>query len=108
MVARARLGKAGLPIPRTLVSAEDVLHGKPDPEPFLQALAQLGTDPAESVVFEDAPAGVQAGKRAGARVIAITTTHPAEALLAADAIITDLCSVRLDESGNQPLIELLA
>jgi sugar-phosphatase len=108
MVAQARLRKAGLPIPRTLVSAEDVLLGKPDPEPFLRALARLDIHAADSVVFEDAPAGIEAAKRAGSRVIAITTTHPAEALLAADAIITDLRSVRLDESGNQPLIELLA
>jgi sugar-phosphatase len=87
---QARLQAAGLPVPAVLIAAEDVRRGKPDPEGFLLAATALEV-PAEScVVIEDSPAGVAAGKAAGAVVIGITTTHATEALRAADRIVTDL------------------
>ncbi|VVM06213.1 HAD family hydrolase, partial [Methylacidimicrobium tartarophylax] len=64
----------------TIVAAEDVSRGKPDPEVFLTAADRLGVPPHRCVVFEDAPAGVEAGKRAGMKVVALTTTRPPEAL----------------------------
>lgn len=75
---------------RTVISAEDVRRGKPDPEVFLLAAARIGFPPERCVVFEDAPAGVEAGKRAGMRVIAVTTTNPAEALREADRTLPGL------------------
>ena len=54
-----------------IVSAEDVTLGKPDPQVFLTAAERLGVLPARSVVVEDAQAGVEAGKRAGMRVIGV-------------------------------------
>ncbi|WP_157872120.1 MULTISPECIES: HAD-IA family hydrolase [Streptomyces] len=73
-VARGRLRAAGLPAPRTMVTADDVVRGKPDPEPYLRAAAALGVDVAECVVIEDAPSGAAAGLAAGMRLITVTGT----------------------------------
>jgi len=73
-LAEVRLRAAGLPIPDRIVTSTDVTHGKPHPEPFLKAAANLGFAPSECVVVEDVPAGIHAGKAAGARVIAFRTT----------------------------------
>ncbi len=73
-LAEVRLRAAGLPIPRTMITASDVKIGKPDPEPYLKAAAKLGFAASDCIVVEDAPAGVRAGKAAGARVIAFLTT----------------------------------
>ncbi len=73
-LAEVRLRVAGLPIPPTIVTSSDVKLGKPDPEPYLKAAAKLGFAASDCIVVEDAPAGVRAGKAAGARVIAFLTT----------------------------------
>lgn len=75
-LAKARLGAAGI-TPPLLVTIDDVRVGKPDPEPYLAAAAQLGIDPAECLVVEDSLAGIEAGQRAGARVAALRG-HPAD------------------------------
>ena len=69
-----RLRAAGLPIPANMITSTDVKIGKPDPEPYLKAAAKLGFAASDCIVIEDAPAGVRAGKAAGARVIALLTT----------------------------------
>jgi len=61
-LAEARLRLGNLPVPKVLVTAEDVTNGKPDPEPYLLGAQRLQAEPARCVVIEDAPAGVQAGK----------------------------------------------
>ena len=69
----ARLRAAGLPVPAELVSSEDVERGKPHPDPYLRGAQNLGLEPGECIVFEDAAAGIQAGLSAGAsRVIGVT------------------------------------
>jgi sugar-phosphatase len=73
-LAEVRLRAAGLPIPKTMITSNDVKIGKPDPEPYLKAAAKLGFAASDCIVVEDAPAGVRAGKAAGARVIAFLTT----------------------------------
>ena len=73
-LAEVRLRAAGLPIPETMITSSDVKIGKPDPEPYLKAAAKLGFAASDCIVVEDAPAGVRAGKAAGARVIAFLTT----------------------------------
>ena len=73
-LAEVRLQAAGLPIPKNMITSTDVKIGKPDPEPYLKAAAKLGCAASDCVVVEDAPAGVRAGKTAGARVIALLTT----------------------------------
>jgi sugar-phosphatase len=75
-LAEVRLRAAGLPIPVNMMTSTDVKIGKPDPEPYLKAAAKLGFAASDCVVVEDAPAGVRAGKAAGARVIALLTTMP--------------------------------
>jgi mannitol-1-/sugar-/sorbitol-6-phosphatase len=74
-LATARLRAAGLAVPEVLVTPERLSRGKPDPEGYLLAARELGAAPADCVVLEDAPAGIEAGRAAGMRVVGITTTH---------------------------------
>lgn len=74
-LALRRLAAAGLPTPAVLVAAEDVARGKPAPDGFLLAAARLGQPIADCLVFEDAPAGIQAAEAAGAAVMVVTATH---------------------------------
>jgi sugar-phosphatase len=89
-LAESRLRAAGLPVPDVLVSADDVEKGKPDPAGYLRAACLLGVDPANSVVLEDAPAGVEAGVAAGMTVIGVLTTNSAAALRSAHSRVPDL------------------
>jgi sugar-phosphatase len=86
VLAARRLSEGALPTPSVLVTADRVAAGKPDPEGYALAARELGVAPATCVVFEDAPAGIRAGRAAGATVIGITTTHEAAELLEAGAI----------------------
>jgi mannitol-1-/sugar-/sorbitol-6-phosphatase len=102
-----RLRRAGLPIPAVLVGAEDVAHGKPSPDVYLEAARRLGMAPVDCVVVEDAPAGIEAGRAAGMRVIALTTTHPVEQL-PADACAQSLAAIqvrRLSDNCLELLVE---
>ena len=92
-LAHARLNAAGLPIPDVLVSSDGLERGKPDPACFLIAARRLETEPVRCVVIEDAPAGIRAGRKAGASVIALRTTHADEELSEADAIVDDVAAV---------------
>jgi len=80
-LATARWTAAGIKIPSRIVTAEDVSHGKPDPEPFLTAAHRLGVDPVRCLVFEDSASGGVAAAAAGATVVAVGTQpwpiHPA-------------------------------
>ncbi len=75
-----------------IASLEDITRGKPDPQVFLVAAAKSGALPGRSVVFEDAPVGIQAAKAAGMYAVALTTTHPAPALheAGADEVVENL------------------
>ena len=70
-----------------VASAEDVERGKPDPQVFLAAAAKVEVVPTRSIVVEDAPAGIEGGRRAGMRTIGVLTTH---ATLSADLIVRTL------------------
>ncbi|MFB0489547.1 sugar-phosphatase [Methylobacterium sp. OAE515] len=74
-LATRRLAAAGMPLPALMVAAEDVRHGKPAPDCFLMAAERLGVAASECLVFEDAPAGIQAAEAAGATVLVVTATH---------------------------------
>ena len=108
--ATERLTDAGLPIPAVLVCAEDVVHGKPSPDVYLMAAAGLGVSPADCIVVEDAPAGIQAARSAGMSVVALTTTHRLEDL-AADAHTSSLAGIHLGRierhAGGPHFLELL-
>ncbi|MER6163951.1 HAD family hydrolase [Streptomyces violaceorubidus] len=96
-LAEARLDAVGI-LPKTLVAADDITRGKPDPEPYLLGARALGVDPADCVVFEDAPAGLQAGRAAGMRTVALATTHRADEL-DADLVVTDLSALSALATG---------
>ncbi|HUM06459.1 MAG TPA: HAD family hydrolase [Terriglobales bacterium] len=102
-LAEVRLRAAGIPVLDTLITSNDIKHGKPDPEPYLKAAARLGFPASECIVVEDAPAGIRAGKSAGARVIALPTTSPREELerAGADWVVPDCAAIaaRLDGNG---------
>lgn len=89
-LAEVRLRTAGLPIPRRMITSDDVRNGKPDPEPYIKGADLLGIPASKCVVFEDAPAGIRAGKASGALVIALTTTSVPDELeeAGADWVIT--------------------
>lgn len=74
----------------TIVAAERVVHGKPDPECYLLAAKDLNVDPKDCVVFEDSFAGLEAGRAAGMTIVGLCTTHEAEKLMAyTDTVIPD-------------------
>jgi mannitol-1-/sugar-/sorbitol-6-phosphatase len=98
-LATARLSAAGLPMPATLVSADEVTRGKPDPEPYLKGAERLGFAAHECLVFEDTPAGISAAKRAGMRAIGLTTTYAENVLIAADATVTSFADVAVAVNG---------
>lgn len=92
-LARERLGRLDIAIPRVLVGAEDVELGKPSPEGYLAGLKELGLDPTEAVIFEDAPAGVSAAKAAGVTVVGLRTSF--SSLPGVRYTIEDLTKVRV-------------
>ena len=71
----------------TITSPANGLRGKPHPDIFLEAARRLGLLPAQCVVFEDAPLGVEAARRAGMPAVALTTTLPAAAFAGFDNLL---------------------
>ena len=74
-LALRRMAAVGIPMPKVLICAEDIVNGKPDPSGYILGAEKLGFASSDCVVFEDAPAGILAGERAGAKVVMINTTH---------------------------------
>lgn len=107
-LAEVRIKAAGLPLPPKMITSTDIVHGKPNPEPFLKGAALLGLPADKCVVFEDVPAGVRAGKAAGATVIAFTTTVDKSALhdAGADFVLHNCADVHLTNSAQNLLLEL--
>jgi sugar-phosphatase len=115
-LATSRLKVGNLKVPEVLVSADDVVNGKPNPEPYLKGASLLKMEPRECIVVEDAPAGIAAAHAAGMTVVALTTTYPASALQEADAIVSALAdlavsisdeglTVSVDRSAQHPRVE---
>ena len=104
-LALARLAAVGIEPPAVVVFADDVTRGKPDPEGYLAAACRLGADPAEALVVEDAPPGIEAAKAAGMASVALPSTHAREELGAADVVIESLeelpqlLATRFDAAG---------
>jgi sugar-phosphatase len=99
LLASARLRFCGLPVPKVLITADDVTQGKPHPEPYLKGAQAMGLSPAECLVIEDAPAGIDAARAGGMTVIGITSTYAADALTHADAVISGLGQIRVSLNG---------
>ncbi|NHZ93672.1 beta-phosphoglucomutase family hydrolase [Massilia sp. CCM 8733] len=84
----------------TVVGAADVARGKPHPDVFLLAAQRCGVAPEHCIVFEDAPLGVEAARRAGMRAVVLTTTLPAESFAGFDNVIhiaSDFSELTIDE-----------
>jgi sugar-phosphatase len=93
-LGRARLEGAGLPTPEHLVTGDDVVNGKPAPDPYLLGASRLGFKPADCVVFEDAQAGVLAGKAAGVAMVIGVSVRGLDT--EADIVIEDLAGISFD------------
>jgi sugar-phosphatase len=104
--ALARLQSAGLPAPRVLVGADDVSNGKPAPEPYLKGAQLLGMKPAECLVIEDAPVGIQSGHAGAMKVIGIASTYPAAELSDADAVAQELRQIRVRLQDGKLQVDL--
>jgi len=102
-LAEVRIQAAGLPLPRNLITSNDITYGKPHPEPYLKAAAILGFPPAACIIFEDVPAGIRSGKAAGGNVIAVTTTvqEPDLRAAGADWVLESCAKVRLVSSNEK-------
>jgi sugar-phosphatase len=105
-LARIRLAAGGILVPKRLVTADHVTRGKPHPEPFLTGAALLGVAPKDCVVFEDSPSGAKAGRKAGCIVVATTFSLSAEFLDAAHYLLRDLTGIRVENAGDQIVLNL--
>jgi sugar-phosphatase len=100
-LARSRLGACGLPVPRIFITAESVERGKPDPRCYQLGAEGLGLDPRDCIVFEDADAGLAAGRASGAQVVAVASTQSAEGLdRKGELWVPDLSGLRIRRAGE--------
>lgn len=107
-VASTRLAFGGLPVPDVLISAEDVVAGKPDPEPYLFAAMMLGVKPASCVVIEDEPAGIQSGRAAGMHVVGIIAgTDTAFDLRQAHVVVRKISDIEVVQPHGNSLARLI-
>ena len=82
------------------ISSEEVRAGKPEPDVFLAAASKMGVAPRDCVVIEDAPAGIEAARRAGMKSIGVLTTHRE---LKADLVAPGLDQLPSDFFGDSPM-----
>ena len=87
-------------MPEVLVTSDDVLNGKPDPEPYLKGAQRLGMKATDCLVIEDAPAGIQSARAGGMKVIGLASTYPVTRLAEADAVARGLTLISLSVEGN--------
>jgi sugar-phosphatase len=104
-VASARLNYANLPTPDVFITANDVRAGKPAPDAYLLAASRLNVKPAQCVVVEDTPAGIQAGRAAGMKTIGIAATRSEELLSQADVVVAQLADIKPRIAGDTIWIE---
>jgi len=105
-LAARRLEAAGIPVPALIVSSEDVVRGKPHPEGYLAGARMVECASGDCVVFEDAPVGVAAGVAAGARVVALATSHAPHQLSGAVVVAPDFTAVALSRRGDDFFLEV--
>jgi mannitol-1-/sugar-/sorbitol-6-phosphatase len=100
-LAQTRIWAAGLPIPKLMITSNDITNGKPHPEPYLKGASVVGFCATDCVVVEDVPAGIRAGKASGARVIAFRTTVKDPELVAAGAdwVVNNCASITVSNKA---------
>lgn len=107
LLAQNRLRYCGLPVPEVLVTSDDVTNGKPHPEPYLQGAEKLGLRPAECLVIEDAPAGIQSARAGGMKVIGLASTYGAAKLAEADAVVKGLGRIQVSLNGAGSFVVMI-
>ncbi|KAH8928927.1 phosphatase [Atractiella rhizophila] len=107
--ATAALQTVGLPKPDAFVTADTVARGKPNPDPYLQGASSLSLLASSCLVVEDAPNGVRSGKAAGAKVLALVTSHTREQVkgAGADWVVDDLSKVKFEVADGRTRMRLL-
>lgn len=103
-LATTRLRLAEIPVPKVMITADDVANGKPHPEPYLTGAKLLGVNPAGCLVIEDAPAGIRSAHAGGMKVVAITSTYAGDALGHADAVVGKLGQIRVMTNRAERLV----
>jgi sugar-phosphatase len=103
-LAGARIEACGFPSPRAMVTGDDVAEGKPHPEGYANAAQSLGVTANDCIVFEDAPAGVEAARAAGAVVVALTTTYDVTELGGAEWHVDNLAQVSASIQPNGTIV----
>jgi mannitol-1-/sugar-/sorbitol-6-phosphatase len=101
-LASGRIAAAGLPMPKELITADDVTMGKPAPAPYILAAKRLGFEAKRCLVIEDAPAGVASGLASGATVLGLRTTHDELGV----PTVGDLTEVRMIVDGARIAVSL--
>jgi len=98
---------SSITIPEVCVTADDsrLLRGKPFPDPFLLAAADLGVEPKRAVIFEDSPSGIKAAVAAGSTVIAVCTSHKREQIenLGAHFVVDTMDQVKVVQHADGQL-----
>jgi sugar-phosphatase len=107
-LAEVRIRAAGLPRPALFLSSNDVVNGKPHPEPYVKAAQALGFAPEDCIVVEDAPAGIAAGRAAGSHVLAFPTTVTRDELrrAKADWIVNNCADIHFAGLGDNGELRL--
>jgi mannitol-1-/sugar-/sorbitol-6-phosphatase len=103
-IAVNRLKATGLPIPEIMITADDVVNGKPDPEPYLAASARMHVPAERCIVIEDSPAGIEAAHLARMRAIAVAFTHSRQELAKAEAIADQISFIKVKEGKTSRFI----
>jgi mannitol-1-/sugar-/sorbitol-6-phosphatase len=99
-LASARLRLGGIPVPKVLVTAEDVVSGKPHPEPYFRGASLLGVKPEECLVIEDAPAGIRSAHAGGMKVVGFASTYDKDKLEEADAVVQNFADLSVAVDGS--------
>lgn len=107
-VATARRNAGGLPQPEVFITAEQVKHGKPQPDAYLLGAERLGLAPQDCVVVEDAAAGILSGLAAGCQVIAVNAPADAPKLEQVDLLLTSLEQIAVSKTEQGAAINLVA
>ncbi|KAL1924977.1 uncharacterized protein VTP21DRAFT_4631 [Calcarisporiella thermophila] len=91
-LAERRLNYLGMKAPKSYITADEIVNGKPHPEPYLKGAALMGFKPEDCLAIEDSPAGLRSASEAGAKTLAVLTSHSREKLEAVSptAIAQDL------------------
>jgi mannitol-1-/sugar-/sorbitol-6-phosphatase len=105
-VATARMRAAGLPTPPVTVFGDEVTNGKPAPDPFLLGASRLGVPPGQCIAFEDTWAGIQSGKSAGMKTIALATSLSVQNLSDADAVIGNWFGLSVEDQVGKLWLNL--